>query len=157
MRMVLIAVIALLVIGGGGAGAYFYFMNPAQASAGKEAKKGAEAAEHAVKEHKAVEYVKLDPLIFPVIDKEGVTQVISLVVAIEVEDKEHTETVKMLVPRLTDAFIQDMYGSLGTKGMKDGVIQTHIIKERLNKISQKVLGGGIKSDVLLQVVQQRPA
>ncbi len=156
MRMVLIALIALLAIGGGGAGAYFYFMKPAQASAGEDVKKAAEVAKKA-EDHSNIEYVKLDPLILPVIDGDGLTQVVSLVIAIEVEDKANMETVEKLVPRLTDAFIQDMYGSLGKKAMKDGIIQINLIKARLNKISEKVLGGDIKNNVLLQVVQQRPA
>lgn len=167
MRMVIIAVVALLVLGGGGAAAYFYFLNPAQAAAGgeevgdaakahDEAKKAEGSGGHG--EGGAVEYVKLDPLILPIIDNNGVTQVISLVVAIEVSSAEDKDTVTKLVPRITDAFIQDMYGELGKQAaMKGGVIQVSVIKERLNQITAKVLGSDIHTDVLLQVVQQRPA
>jgi flagellar protein FliL len=158
MRLVIIAVIALLVLGGGGAGAYYYFNNQANASANAEAgkaEKEAKKAEH--EKSKDVEYVRLDPLILPVIDKDGMTQVVSLVVAIEVANKHDTELVQRLVPRLTDAFIQDMYGVLGKNAMKDGVIQIDYIKKRLNSITNKVLGQDIANDVLLQVVQQRPA
>jgi flagellar protein FliL len=167
MRIAIIAVIALLVLGGGGVGAYFYFSQPAQASAGeevgkndkdhkKEAKKGGGGG-HGSGEG-GVEFVKLDPLILPIVNNDGLTQVVSLVVAIEVADAADKETVQKLVPRITDAFIQDMYGVLSTQGMKGGVIQVAFIKERLNKITARVLGDEIHiNDVLLQVVQQRPA
>ena len=65
--------------------------------------------------------------------------------------------VERLSPRLKDAFIQDMYGALNRKGsMENGVLQVSPIKERLNKISVKVLGKEKVNDVLLQIVQQRP-
>lgn len=157
MRIAIIVVMALLVIGGGGFGAYLYFGKPANASvagAGAEVVKAAEEVKEG--EHRKTEYVKLDPLVLPVVDNEGLTQVVSLVIAIEVEEG-NVEAVNNLVPRLTDAFIQDMYGMLNGEAMKDGIIQISFLKDRLNKVSSKVLGGEIKPNVLLQVVQQRPA
>src|SRR5262245_21071958 len=118
MRLVFFIVLALLVLGGGGAGAYFYFMQPAEASAGpdsgddhgakkkdeKHAKKGGPGEE--------VTFVELDPLIMPIVDNTGVTQVVSLVIALEVPNKEMAKEVEALSPRLKDAYIQDMYGVL---------------------------------------------
>jgi len=40
--------------------------------------------------------------------------------------------------------------------MKDGVIQVGALKTRLHSIGVKVLGEEMVTDVLLQVVQQRP-
>lgn len=164
MRLAIIAIVALLVIGGGGFGAYIYFAKPAEAAvteAGGEVKKGEEHAKKGEEgghgEGGATEYVKFEPLILPIVDNEGLTQVVSLVVAIEVSSAEDKTTVTNLMPRLTDAFIQDMYGVLNGEAMKGGIIQVGFLKDRLNKVSAKVLGGEIKSNVLLQVVQQRPA
>ena len=93
----------------------------------------------------------------PIIDEDGVNQVVSMVIAIEVADANSATTVKNLSPRLKDAFIQDMYGVLNKHAaLKGGVIQVNMIKSRLNKISHKVLGEDVVQDVLLQVVQQRP-
>ena len=70
---------------------------------------------------------------------------------------EDAAAVQSLTPRLNDAYIQDMYGILSDQAaLKGGVIQVGMIKSRLNKISAEVLGEDIVSDVLLQVVQQRP-
>jgi flagellar protein FliL len=163
MRMILIAVVALLVLGGAGAGAYFYFSKPAEASAGEAAKEV--AATHKKDEKKkggghgggGTEFVELDPLILPIIDSSGVTQTVSLVIALEVADKDKAEEVKKLTPRLKDAYIQDMYGVLNKHAaLKGGVVQVAAVKSRLTKITTDVLGEDMVSEVLLQVVQQRP-
>ena len=158
MRVALLAIVGLLVLGGGGAGVYFYFQHPAEASIGntgdhkaaKEAHKG--SAEDAM-DH---EFVQLDPLILPIIDERGVTQTVSLVIVIEVGDKNKAKDVEKMSPRLKDAFIQDMYGVLNKRqALRDGVVQVGMIKDRLRDISHRVLGDEIVEDVLLQVVQQR--
>ncbi len=103
------------------------------------------------------EYVKLDPLLLPIIDEDGVQQVVSMVVAIEVGGVSDADKVKAMRPKLTDAYIQDMYGILNRHAaLKGGIIQVKMIKERLNKITDDVVGDDIDTEVLLQVVQQRP-
>lgn len=161
MKMVMIAGMALLLLGGGGAGIYFFLFN-----------KPAEASATAMSEHEqAVEqaamdahgnpipdsiFVQLDPLILPIVDQNGVTQTISLVLSVEVADQAAADRVKHMQPRLKDAYIQDMYGVLSRKAaMNGGVIEVGKIKARLNAISQKVMGEGAIQDVLLQVVVQR--
>ena len=153
------AVMGLLVIGGAGAGAYYYFMNPAVASPGAAEDGAAPAKTAKDKDHKAepAVFVNLDPIILPMVDANGFNQVISLVVAIEVADPKDEEKVTNMMPRLQDAFIQQMYGEMNDKGyVKNGVIQVPKLKGRLNAIADEVLGEDLARDVLLQVIQQRP-
>lgn len=144
-----------MLLGGGGAGAYFYFMAPAEAAtggAGEHVK-----AEKAKKHDAPSSFVQLDPLILPVIDKDGVSQVVSLVIVIETSDEKTKAKVANMSPRLKDAFIQDMYGALRQETvMRDGVLQVVAVKNRLHKVSDRVMGDGVVNNVLLQVVQQRP-
>lgn len=157
-KIIIIAAASLLLVGGG-VGGYFYFMKPAEASVSDEDKKTVEEDKKEEGEHEAVlEFVKLDPLVLPIIDNEGVNQVLSLVVSLEVASVADGEKVKNMSPRLKDAYIRDMYGVLNkNSALKGGVVQVNIIKERLNKVSDKVMGDSeIVRDVLLQVVQQRP-
>ncbi len=157
MKKIIIIAVALLLLGGGGAGAYFYFNKSAEAATTEDG-----AHKEVKKEKKEVDrskfaFVELDALILPIIDDNGVTQTVSLIVAIEVADEHAAATVESQAPRLKDAFIQDMYGVLNDKAaLKGGVIQVNMLKERLNKASARVLGDDIVQDVLLQVVQQRP-
>ncbi len=115
------------------------------------------ASEKKEKSGSASEYVKLDPLLLPIIDEDGVQQVVSMVVAIEVGGVSDADKIKAMRPKLTDAYIQDMYGILNKHAaLKGGIIQVQMIKERLNKITDEVVGDKIDTEVLLQVVQQRP-
>jgi flagellar basal body-associated protein FliL len=159
MRIVIFAVLGVLLLGGAGAGTYFFFMKPAQAAVG-ETEEHTEAKEAHGKDdgHGAkMEYVELDPLILPIVDKTGVTQTISLIVMIEVNDSAAAQKVEELAPRLTDAYIQGMYGALNKhEALQGGVVQVGMLKDRLNEITQKVMGDGVANGVLLQVVQQRP-
>ena len=151
MRMVIIAVMALVILGGGGTGAYFFFHHPAEASTGKEPIKAEP------KKDEKLSFVQLDPLILPVIDGHGVSQTVSVVVSIEVADTKAEDAVTNKKPILTDAYLQDMYGTLSKKdAMPNGALEIGKIKGRLNKITQTVMGEGVVRDVLLQVVQQHP-
>ncbi len=155
MRILMIIIVALVLVSGAGAGAFFYFHQSAEASVGK-------TDEHAAKkEEKKVNtdaFVEMDPLILPVIGNHGVSQTVSFVIVLEVEDEKTADIVKHLTPRLKDAYIQDMYGVLSRKNVMspDGTINVGMVKERLGKVSQTVLGDDMVKDVLLQVVQQHP-
>jgi hypothetical protein len=104
-----------------------------------------------------IHFVELQPLILPVIDANGMTQVVSLVVAVEVDSQEKADTVTKYQPRLTDAYLSDLYGAFAHKAPANGIIPITYLKERLNLMSSKVLGDDIVSDVLVQVMQKRPA
>ncbi|MGQ0526634.1 MAG: flagellar basal body-associated FliL family protein [Alphaproteobacteria bacterium] len=162
MKKIVLLLIILLALGGG-AGGYFYFSKKAEASAGAEVEavheeaKGAHDGEHGEGAKQVFQYIEMDPLLLPIVDKNGVSQVVSLVVALEVYDLAAIERVKEMTPKLKDAFIQDMYGILNKyAALENGVVQVSMIKKRLNAVTQRVMGEGLVNDVLLQVVQQRP-
>lgn len=160
MKMAILALVAIVVLGGGAAGAYFYFGTKAEASVGETADHTeAKDDKHAKKKDKGghMSYVEMDPLILPIVDADGVSQLVSLVIVLQVHDDEQKAVVESQMPRIKDAYIQDMYGVLNKHvAVKGGVIQVGIIKEKLNIANTKVLGDGVVEDVLLQVVQQRP-
>ena len=162
MKKIVLALVVLLLLGGGGAGAYFFFMQPAEASIGEtdEHQKAADVEEHAEDDgHSSdkFQYVEMDPLILPIIDSEGISQNLSLVIVLEVENTRNKEKVLDYQPRLKDAYIQELYGVLNKQAaLEGGVLKVKVIKERLHTISNRVLGEDTVQDVLLQVVQQRP-
>ncbi len=157
MRVVLLAILALLVLGGGATGAYFYFNGTsaeAAATQGEHEKAHESNKKHADDSH--VEFIELDPLILPIVDGSGVTQVVSLVVVLEVPDHEAALKVEKFKPRLKDAFIQDLYGTLHRSASKgEELLPVSNVRARLNKASVRVLGEDTVNGVLLQVVQQR--
>lgn len=157
MRIILLALGALIALGGGAAGAYFYFMKPAEASAVEKFDEHAKADDNGSGLLGHFEYLELDPLILPIVDSKGVSQTVSLVIAIEVPSSSAKIKAQNKAPKLKDAFIQDMYGVLNKHAaLKGGVLQVDVLKKRLNHVSERVLGEENVNDVLLQVVQQRP-
>lgn len=157
MRVALLALVAIVVLGGAAGGAYFYFGKSAEASVGGTSEH-TEAKEAKKKDkHEPLSFVEMSPLVLPIVDANGVSQVISLVIVLQVASEEQKAEVTSQMPRLKDAYIQDMYGVLNKHvAMKDGVLQVGMVKEKLTSASQRVLGEDVVEDVLLQVVQQRP-
>lgn len=101
-------------------------------------------------------YIELRPLILPVITPRGLTQQVSLVISLEIpyDDRAHVEH---LLPKLTDAYIGELYGQLGIGGglmTPQGALDPVEIKSRLSNTTDKVMGPEKVHDVLLQVVQQ---
>ncbi len=144
--------VAILLVCGGSIGAYFYFGNSAVASIPE-----GEAGDMAeLESHETLHFVELSPLLLPIVDNNGVSQVVSLVISLEVNSEESREMVEKLSPRLTDAYIHDLYGVLNYKAaLQGGVVQVSEVKRRLNMITTKVIGEDVINDVLLQVVSQR--
>lgn len=158
MKIAILAILAILVLGGGGAGAYFYFQQPAEAAGGADGEVAdAHAKEKAKKEASELTFVEMQPLILPIIDQNGVSQMVSLVIVLEVADSKAATKVELLQPRLKDAYIQELYGVLNRHAaLEGGVIKVQPLKEKLYSISKDVVGEDMVDDVLLQVVQQRP-
>lgn len=163
MKYFLILVTALLLIAAGGAGGYFVFQKTAVASAGaltevqKAEKQARELAAMKAKEQAdLLRFVELDPIVLPIVDAQGVSQVVTLVISLEVIGDENAELASKMTPRLKDAYIQHLYGVLSRKAsMEGGVIKVDDLKKRLTKVSAKVLGDHKVNNVLLQVVNQR--
>lgn len=163
MKYIMILFMAVILLGAGGAVGFFAFQKEAVASLGAEtaeavaAKKARDKlARESEEAAKNLHFVKLEPIILPIIDAQGVSQVITLVISVEVDGAENAERAEILVPRLKDAIIHDMYGVLNRKAsLEGGLVQVNMLKKRLNRISQNVLGQNHVNDVLLQVVNQR--
>ena len=102
------------------------------------------------------EYLQLKTLTLPIISDRGVTQQVSLVISLELPYG-NKEEIAVYEPRLADAYLQDLYGALGSGRamMKGSLVDIQAVKERLAIITTKVLPPEKKvNSVLLQVVQQ---
>lgn len=145
MKRTLITALMLAAFSGNGfSPSNFAFTTPAYAGGG-----GGEA--------NGTQFVELDPLVLPIVDNNGVSQTVSMIVSLEVHSEEAAETIKKMKPKLLDAYIQNMYGMLSYHAtVKGGVMQVGEVKKKLNLISTEVLGEHVVEDVLLQFVQQRP-
>lgn len=151
MKKIILLVLALLVLIGAGVGGYMMF--------------GPKPADHAEEEKKEEKpprvgppvYAQIGPMIVPLMGAKNVQQNIMFTVSLEVDDEPTRESVRAQSPRLTDAYVQALYGGLETGQVIDGqILNIPALKAKLQEATDKVLGPGIVHDVLIQSVTQRP-
>jgi flagellar basal body-associated protein FliL len=150
MKKLICMALTIVLMAGAGFGIVQFLNKPAQASAKVDKKTEGDVVPE-------VSFVEMKPLVLPIVDQNGVSQIVSLVVSLEASSPETKAEIEKYSPRLLDAFIQDMYGALSRQAaMEGGMVQVGYIKSRLNRVTLEVLGKDKVKDVLLQVVQQRP-
>jgi hypothetical protein len=151
MRLRTFAIAALLL--GGALGAcmsaqHAHWLGLKAYAGGKEARQAEEAKQH--------RFLKFKTLSLPILDDTGLSQAVSFSVVIEVPDGRRAQLVRANEPRLTDAYIHDMYGVWRKDAAyRDGVVHVDVIKDRLSRSSRRILGGDNVNDVSLEVVDQR--
>lgn len=152
MRLRTFAIAALLL--GGALGAcmsaqHAHWLGLKAYAGGKEARQAEEAKQH--------RFLKFKTLSLPILDDTGLSQAVSFSVVIEVPDGRRAQLVRANEPRLTDAYIHDMYGVWRKDAAyRDGVVHIDVIKDRLSRSSRRILGDENVNDVSLEVVDQRP-
>jgi hypothetical protein len=152
MRLRTVAIAAALL--GGAVGAcmnaqHAHWLELKAYAGGKEARQADDAKKH--------RFLKFNTLSLPILDDTGLSQAVSFSVVIEVPDGRRVQLVRANEPRLTDAYIHDMYGVWRKDAAyRDGVVHVDVIKDRLSRSSRRILGDENVNDVSLEVVDQRP-
>jgi flagellar FliL protein len=101
-------------------------------------------------------YVEFNPILLPIVGDGRVDQVISVVVALEMADQQAADRAIALSPRLNDAYLRALYGTLHAEDViRNGVVDLRAIKRQLVRQSNDVLGEGLVVDALVQMVSQR--
>lgn len=102
-------------------------------------------------------YVEISPFVIPVLGPNGPEEMVSLIVTLELAKGEDRETyVRQRLPRLNDAFVQTLYGAFDRRTVsKGGLIDVALVKAKLMKATERVLGPDYVADVLVQAVAQR--
>ena len=101
-------------------------------------------------------YVEFNPIMLPIVGDDRVEQIISIVIALEMVDQEAADRVVALAPRLNDAYLQALYGTLHADNViVNGVVDLRVIKRELVRESNHVMGHGVVLDALVQMVSQR--
>lgn len=142
----------ILIIGGlagllaaGGGGGYFVFVAGAKA---EKSEKAEEEAPPPPPELPKVTFFKLEPLNVPFSDANKPRRLM-LVVSLELRDDDAKARVEHLLPRLRDAFLQDLY-SRPLESKAGGQTDFDQIKWRLMARSETVLGANVVTGILVQ-------
>jgi len=101
-------------------------------------------------------YVHLQPMILPVITKNGAEQLVTIIIDLQVKNLDVADKLHANMPRVNDAVLQGLYGGLGEGSLRDGhLVSVMRIKDKIAKSIDKVIGPDLVTDVLIQAISQR--
>lgn len=101
-------------------------------------------------------YVRMNPIMIPLVGRKGVEQMVSILVSLEVDGAYTSANVRSYSPRLADAYIRYTYDFLTEHAYSDAkLIKISAIKEQLMKATRSVVGDAV-NDILILDIQQRP-
>ena len=101
------------------------------------------------------DFVDIQPIILPVIERNDVTRQVGIVVTLELAEGQHADAVEPKRRQLTDAFIRELHTIYGWRSGSDRVVDEQLIKRRLLSTADGVLGRGVVHAVLVrQLLEQ---
>jgi flagellar basal body-associated protein FliL len=100
-------------------------------------------------------FVRVNPVVVPLIGDKRVEQFVTVVVTLEV-NADQQPAAQANLPRIGDAFLTTLYGAVDDRSVLRGnVIDIPAVKAKLLEAAGKVLGADIVQNILVQVVVQR--
>jgi flagellar FliL protein len=151
MKQVIIIVIALVLLGGGGgAGWWFFLREPPPEDA-------AAALSEPVKplDPNAQQVFSLDPFVLPILRNGQVTQHLTVVLRVELNEPENRDEFKKAIPRLRDALFSELHGIFAFRHIQQGGETLPIVRDRLVAAVNAALGEGRVKGVFLEFASRR--
>ena len=102
-------------------------------------------------------FLDMDPIIVPLIQDGGVAATVQISLKLETRGDENATAIKRAMPKLKNAFIQDMYTFLPRLLKDQERLDAYVLKKRFQLIADQVFQPpGTVSDVLIQSVTDQP-
>jgi len=105
-------------------------------------------------------FIDMDPIIIPLFQDDQVAGNIQLAVKLEIRSNDAYAEVRRFMPKLADVYLRDLYVYIPRYLIRAEQVDIAVIKARLKKLSDKVVGPGVVADILVQAIkdnQPRPA
>jgi flagellar FliL protein len=136
-KLLIFGALGVLLLAGGGGAAYFFLF------AGKK-----EAEPAAAQPAAPPVFVQLDPLSVP-LPREGKPPLYHFVtLTLQTTELDKPKLVEMM-PRLRDAFLRDLNANSVGRNDGSGELDLDLLKRRILKLTEQVMGGPIATDVLI--------
>lgn len=147
MKALIVLAIGLLLLGGAGYGGWMLYNEYIVKKEDEEPPKPPPKPPSA--------YVRVNPVVVPVIGDNRVEQFVTVVVTLEV-NADQQPTTQANLPRIGDAFLTTLYGAADERSILRGnVVDIPAVKAKLQEAAEKVLGADVVQNILIQVVVQR--
>jgi flagellar basal body-associated protein FliL len=124
---------------------------------GGEKKKGKEKSSIDITEGPSnTFYMKLDPMIMPVLGKDNALETVSMIVSLQINEQKNISEVSHLVPKIKDAYLSALYGNLNKASYRNGqFLDITKVRNRLILVTSGFADKKVIQDVLIQGVSQR--
>ena len=100
-------------------------------------------------------YVHLAPMVMPIITDDGLEQLVTFSIDLEVKDFNAADTIHSNMPKVMDALMRGLYGGLGQGSLRNGkMVDVNKIKKKALAALTEAIPDTVK-DVLVQGVSQR--
>ncbi len=150
MKILVILLVVFLVLGGGGGAGWWFLLR--EQPEGEQA----EIAEAEATSLIAMSWViRLDPIILPVIREDQVTLHITTVVVIELTEALEQAELRAFSEPLRDAMLSALYGIYSVRYVQERGYNIPVVRERLVRAAERVLGAGAVKTVRLQDISMR--
>lgn len=153
MKLVIIIVSVVLLLAGGGA-AFFFLQGQDPDAPGSQ--KTAETGEQSNASADPV-YLDVKNLVIPIIRNREIQKYVLFRITLEMHDKNTKDEVRLVFPRLKDAFIKDLFDYYAYRTPGAGGINVNAVRRRLKRASDRTVGKGKVKNVLIQGAFERAA
>ena len=110
-----------------------------------------EAVEDATPDEPPV-FIDMGLILIPTFSGDRVATTIQIQIKLEIIGSEKVSRIKKIMPRISDAFLRDLYAFIPRLIRKQGKISAIVIKTRLEMIAGKVVGPDLINNVLVQSI-----
>lgn len=93
-------------------------------------------------------FIKLDPLVLPLIQNGQITHHVEFQIVLDINSKD-LKFVEAILPRVIDRFIAELHGLLSLQFVREAPNPRELLRDRLRLLSWRLLGREVVNDILL--------
>lgn len=152
MKRLVIVFVLLLVLAGAGAAGWWFFLRPPPDQAAADAGSQPEAPAEGIFTKSAIEF---DPIVLPILREGRVRRHMTFVLSLEMDRPLSLDEIRVLKPRLRDAFLSELHGIYAFRHVQEGDTAMPVIRQRLARAGERVLGPGAVKAVFFKYIGRR--
>ncbi|OHC75916.1 MAG: hypothetical protein A3G18_01830 [Rhodospirillales bacterium RIFCSPLOWO2_12_FULL_58_28] len=101
-------------------------------------------------------FIDIDPLTIPVFQGDKVAVTFQVQIKLETVGAANDAVIRRQIPRISDAFLRELYSFIPVHLKKNEQLDFEAIRQRLLRVSDKVAGKGVITNVLIQSATATP-
>ena len=102
-------------------------------------------------------FIDMEPILIPIFKDNMPAAKIQIQIKLETKSTENAIKIQRMMPRISNAFVQDLHGFMPRLLKEKERIDVFILKQRLKLIAERKFGKGLVEDVLVQSVVDTPS